>query len=185
MRRLSPALAIVAALAFSASALAHVERPAYWPDPAPDRSVSPATGGKVPKARSLRSALRKRARGDTRVVCQPNSMALLKRSVRRARRKGYDIRPSDHRRLSRKRARALLRINRRLKAMCAFKEIQAAVNASGNNDRVVVMPGLYLEPTSRSAPTNDPACDEYRTNGDKPGEEGTALSYEFQFRCPE
>ena len=31
------------------------------------------------------------------------------------------------------------------------------------------MPGLYTEPTSRSAPTHDPACDEYRTNGDKPG----------------
>ena len=46
------------------------------------------------------------------------------------------------------------------------------------------MPGLYTEPTSRAAPTDDPACDEYRTNGDRPGEEGTALSYEYQFNCP-
>ena len=77
-------------------------------------------------------------------------MARLKRSIRRARKNGYDIRPSDHRRLSRKQARRLLRINRRLKRMCEFRQIQPAVNASGNNDRVVVMPGLYKEPKSRA-----------------------------------
>jgi hypothetical protein len=178
-------LATVAlALVLASSALAHVERPAYWPDPAPDRSISPPTGGKVPKARSLRSALKRSAPGRTRVVCQSNSMRLLRRSLRRARAHGYDIRPSDHRRLRRKRARRLLRINRRLKKMCAFSEIQPAVTASGNNDRVVVMPGLYTEPTARSAPTHDPACDQYRTNGDRPGDDGTALSYAYQFHCP-
>ncbi len=178
--------AVVAAvfLGCTASATAHVERPAYWPDPAADTSISPPTGGKVPKARSLRSALRKSAPGDTRVVCKKSSMARLKRSIRRARKNGYDIRPSDHRRLSRKQARRLLRLNRRLKRMCEFRQIQPAVNASGNNDRVVVMPGLYKEPKSRRAPTHDKACDEYRTNGDKPGEDGTALSYEYQFKCP-
>ena len=46
------------------------------------------------------------------------------------------------------------------------------------------MPGLYTEPTARAKPTNDPACEQYRTNGDKPGEEGTALSYAYQFHCP-
>ena len=30
--------------------------------------------------------------------------------------------------------------------------------ASGNNDRVVVMPGRYTEPTSRKQPLNDPRC---------------------------
>ena len=168
----------------TSSALAHVERPAYWPDPAPDRSISPPTGGKVPKARSLRSALKRSKPGRTRVVCQDNSMRLLRRSIRRARANGYDIRPSDHRKLRRKRARRLLRINRRLKKKCAFSEIQPAVTASGNNDRVVVMPGLYTEPTSRAQPTHDPACDQYRTNGDRPGEDGTALSYAYQFHCP-
>ena len=182
MRRLTVAAAF--ALLICVPASAHVERPAYWPDPAPDTSISPPTGGKVPKARSLKSALKKAAPGDTRVVCQPNSMRLLKKSVRRARRNGYDIRPSDHRTLSRKKARRLIKLNRRFKAMCEFDEIQPAVNASGNNDRVVVMPGLYLEPTARAQPTHDPACDEYRTNGDKPGEDGTALSYAYQFHCP-
>jgi hypothetical protein len=180
-----PCAVIVAVfLGCTASATAHVERPAYWPDPAADTSISPPTGGKVPKARSLRSALRKGAPGETRVVCQKSSMRRLKRSVRRARRNGYAIRPSDRRSLSRKQARRLLRINRRLKRMCEFRQIQPAVNASGNNDRVVVMPGLYKEPKSRRAPTHDKACDEYRTNGDKPGEDGTALSYEYQFKCP-
>ena len=68
--------------------------------------------------------------------------------------------------------------------MCEFRQIQAAVNASGNNDRVVVMPGLYLEKHSRKQPTNDPSCDQYRTNGDRPNQEGVALSYEYQFKCP-
>ena len=37
-------------LALPALAFAHPERPSYWPDPAPDRSVSPPAGGKVPTA---------------------------------------------------------------------------------------------------------------------------------------
>jgi hypothetical protein len=184
MSRLVPACVALATLAFTGTAAAHVERPAYWPNPAPDTSISPATGGKVPKVRSLKSALNRKAPGTTRVVCQPNSMALVRRSIGAAKRNGYFVRPSDERKLSRKQARRLLRMNKRFKKMCKFREIQPAVNASGNNDRVVVMPGLYTEPTARAQPTNDPACDQYRTNGDKPGQEGTALSYEYQFRCP-
>ena len=33
---------VLAVLAIPAAALAHIERPAYWPDPAPDTSVNPA-----------------------------------------------------------------------------------------------------------------------------------------------
>jgi hypothetical protein len=76
------------------------------------------------------------------------------------------------------------RINRTLAKRCRYREIQPAVNASDNNDRVVVMPGIYTEPTARAKPTNDQSCNEFRTNGDKPGEEGTALSYAFQVHCP-
>jgi hypothetical protein len=49
------ALSIVTVLmaVLTATAYGHVERSSYWPDPAPDRSVKPAAGGKVPKARSL------------------------------------------------------------------------------------------------------------------------------------
>ena len=52
-----------------------------------------------------------------------------------------------------KAARRRLAINRRLHKLCRFHEIQPAVIASHNNDRVVVMPGLYTEPTAASRPT--------------------------------
>ena len=184
MTRLALAVVLAALLGFTATASAHVERPAYWPDPAADTSISPATGGKVPRSRPLSTSLKKKLPGETRVVCQRDSMALLRKSIAEALKNGYEIRPSDRRELSRKQARKLLKVNGRLRRMCRFREIQPAVDASGNNDRVVVMPGLYTEPTSRAKPTHDPACDKYRTNGDKPGEEGTALSYEYQAKCP-
>jgi hypothetical protein len=184
MSRLLAAVVVAATLGIATTAVAHVERPSYWPDPAPDTSVKPAAGGKVPIVRSLYTALRTRPAGRTRVVCQPDSMARLRKSLGSARRNGYYIRPSDKRKLSRKELRRILRFNKRLVKKCKFNEIQPAVNASGNNDRVVIMPGLYLEPTARAQPTHDPACDKYRTNGDKPGQEGTALSYEYQFNCP-
>jgi hypothetical protein len=180
-------LAAIAATAASAmlvpAASAHVERPGYWPDPAPDRTVSPPAGGKVPAARSLGSALIASRPGTTRVVCQPNSLTLLNASVAKARQSGYFIRPTDHRSFSIAFARRLLRVNRGLKKMCRYSEIQPAVTASRNNDRVVIMPGVYTEPTSRSAPTNDPKCAKYHTPGDRPGE-NSALSYTYQFNCP-
>ena len=51
------AVAIVIALLVPALASAHVERASYWPDPAPDCSVSPCAGGAVPTPRTLASAL--------------------------------------------------------------------------------------------------------------------------------
>ena len=39
--------ALVVALAIVVAASAHIERASYWPDPAPDNSVSPPAGGKV------------------------------------------------------------------------------------------------------------------------------------------
>ena len=177
-------LAALAALVFTSIATAHVERPSYFPDPAPDAAVKPAAGGEVPKARSLASALKKKLPGTTRVVCQPDSLKRLRASIATGRKSGYAIRPTDVRKLTRKQARKLLKVNKKLRKMCRFREIQPAVNASKNNDRVVIMPGLYLEPTARAKPTNDPACEKYRTNGDKPGEEGNALSYQYQFTCP-
>jgi hypothetical protein len=182
LRLLGLALAITALAVTGASA--HVERPSYWPNPAPDNSVKPASGGKPPKARSLESALKAKPPGRTRVVCQEDSLALLQASVKKARNSGYDIRPTDHRKLSRKEARKLLRVNRVLAKRCTFREIQPAVMASRNNDRVVVMPGLYEEPTARKQPTQDPACKKYETGGDHPGQTTGALSYAWQWHCP-
>ncbi len=158
---------MLAGLLCAAVASGHIERASYWPDPAPDTSVSPPAGGAVPQARSLASALKKKPPGRTRVVCQKGSLKKAKRAIKRARKNGYDIRPSDHRTLGKKRARHLRRVNKRLKKRCKFHQIQRAVTASGNNDRVVVMPGVYIEPTSRSRPNNDPACDQYEITNDR------------------
>ncbi|HEX8066432.1 MAG TPA: right-handed parallel beta-helix repeat-containing protein [Thermoleophilaceae bacterium] len=179
-------LAIAAAALLGASALpsaasAHIERPSYWPDPAPDTSVTPPTGGKVPKARTLSSSLKAAPPGDTRVVCHTDSLKLAKKAVRRALRKGYYIRPSDHRTLDAKRGARLVKINEQLFKRCKFREIQPAVTASGNNDRVVVMPGIYTEPTSRGKPTHDPACEQYLRNNEF-GDPG-ALSYAYHLHC--
>ena len=183
MRPLATAIAaLVVALALPALAMAHIERPSYWPDPAPDNSVTPPTGGKVPKARPLSSSLKKSLPGDTRVVCQKKSLSLLKKSIARGRTEGYTYRPSERLKLSAKRAERLLTINRRLFKMCRYKEIQPAVDDSGNNDRVVVMPGIYTEPTARKAKTFDPACDKYEINTEF-GDPG-ALSYEYHMNCP-
>ncbi len=173
---------VIAVLVAPAAAFAHIERASYWPDPAPDCSITPCAGGAVPKTRTLKSSLDRKAVGDTRVVCQPNSMALLRRSIRSAVKNGYDIRPTDHRTFSKRAGKRLLRTNRKLRKRCRFQSIQDAVTASHNNDRVVVMPGVYTEPKSRAAKTNDPACAQYKITNDK-GSSGS-VSYEYQFKCP-
>ncbi|HEY3015003.1 MAG TPA: right-handed parallel beta-helix repeat-containing protein [Nocardioides sp.] len=163
-------------------ASAHVERPSYWPDPRPDCHVAPCAGGAVPTARSLASALDESKPGRTRVVCQADSLTRLKASVRRALDHGYYVRPTAHRSLTAARAKALIDVNRRMFSRCGYHQIQAAVTASGNNDRVVVMPGIYTEPHSRKQPTNDPACARYLTKSDS-GDPG-ALSHDYQLHCP-
>jgi len=185
MRRLTLAL-LIALLAVLltpvGAAQAHVERSAYWPDPKPDCSISPCAGGAVPKARSLRSALDDSRPGRTRVVCKSDSLDLLRASVRKARLSGYYVRPTDHRTLTAKQATSLLSTNAALFRRCAFHQIQAAVTASGNNDRVVVMPGIYTEPHSRQQPTHDAACSPYLVKSDS-GDPG-ALSHDYQVHCP-
>ena len=95
-------LSAAVALAVPSVALAHIERDSYWPDPAPDTSVTPAAGGEVPKSRSLASALKAR-RGDLRVVCQADSLRRARRSIRLARTTASKLRPTSERdRLSRR-----------------------------------------------------------------------------------
>src|SRR5213596_122107 len=116
--------ALLIALLGPALVSAHIERASYWPDPAPDCSVTPCAGGAVPKARSLASALNRKLPGSTRVVCQSDSMARLKRSVAAARKAGYDIRPTDHRSFSARSGRRLLAVNQKLRRLCRYHEIQ-------------------------------------------------------------
>src|SRR3954453_23533040 len=176
------AAALAVSLALAAPALAHVERTAYWPDPAPDTSVTPPAGGKVPKARSLASALRRVKGTKVRVVCQPGSMKRAKREIRRAHKSGYRNRPTEKlRRLNARQARRWLMLNRKFHKKCRYHEIQPAVTASRNNDRVVVMPGVYTEPTARKVAHFPPECDKYREVSEKGA---GAVSYAYQVHCP-
>src|SRR5256885_5520980 len=125
--RLLIAAAVLAALALPVIAYGHIERSSYWPDPAPDKSVKPAAGGKVPKARTLASALNKTPPGRTRVVCRRNSLKTLKADVANALANGYDLRPTDHRTLSAKKAKSLKEGNKALFARCRLHQIQPAV----------------------------------------------------------
>jgi hypothetical protein len=171
------------ALAAPATASAHIERASYWPDPAPDCSISPCAGGEVPTARPLSTALSTTGPGTTRVVCQADSIKRLQTSIKEATSKGYVLRPSQPRQtITAAEGKSLLDLNKALAKKCAYKSIQAAVNASGNNDRVVIMPGLYTEPESRKAPTHDPKCQQYTITNDR-GESG-AVSYAYQYHCP-
>src|SRR5436190_24384023 len=92
---LAGAMTATVLVAVPAAALGHIERTAYWPDPAPDTSVTPAAGGDVPAERSLASAVQSGGTGQTRVVCQRNSMRLLAAAIDRARQKGVTLRPSQ------------------------------------------------------------------------------------------
>src|SRR3954452_4155770 len=175
-------LAIVASMALATAAFAHVERTAFWPNPKPDTSVKPAAGGKVPKVRTLASALKTKPPGTTRVVCKTNSLKLAKRDIKRARKHGVNYRPTETRSFSAKQGKRLLALNKKLFKRCKFHEVQLAVNKSHNNDRVVIMPGVYSEPTSRKIPAFPKECDKYRTDNSDHG--AGAVSYEYQFHCP-
>jgi hypothetical protein len=83
--------------------------------------------------------------------------------------------------LTAKRAHYWRTINRKLFKRCKFHQIQPAVTKSGNNDRVVVMPGTYTEPKSRKVPQFPAECEQYRTTSEKGS---GAVSYAYQYHCP-
>jgi hypothetical protein len=175
-------VALIGALMGPALASAHVERASYWPDPAPDCSVDPCAGGQVPTVRSLAAAI-DQDRGITNVVCKSNSDQRSRWAIRHAQKVGISVRPTQPREtITPAQARALIDLNNRLFQQCNYSSIQEAVDASGNNGRVVIMPGVYVEPASRAAPTHDPACAQYGITNDR-GETG-AVSYKSQWYCP-
>ncbi|UJA19245.1 hypothetical protein HJD18_02865 [Thermoleophilia bacterium SCSIO 60948] len=186
-RPIAMVVVLAAVLGLPALASAHIERPSYWPDPAPEQLPGGTTaGGEVPDARSLASAKTGAGPGKVRVVCQgtkgKRSLALARKSINSAVKKGYKLRPSQPTiKVSKAKGQRLLRMNRTFAKRCRFDNVQDAINASGNNDRVVVMPGRYTEPKSRQAPTNDPRCEDL-TQQDASGNE--TPSYEYQATCP-
>jgi len=78
-------------------------------------------------------------------------------------------------------ARRLKRQNRAFAKRCEFKSIQAAIKRSRNNDRVIIMPGKYLESKSRAKQTNDPKCAQYKEDSD---DGQGAATYGYQVKCP-
>ncbi len=166
---------------------AHLERPSYWPDPAPDTSVTPGgrrEGAEGPLARlgRHRQGPRRRARGLQGRRASRSPLALRLDPPRRDARasacapacRSASSRPAQ--------ADNLRKLNRALRRSAAsYHSIQAAVDDSGNNDRVVIMPGRYKEPKSRQAPVNDPACNPSLLQEDQSG--AMTPSYEYQATC--
>ena len=166
-RRYILAALALGAIALPAVASAHLERPSYWPDPAVDQADGEPTGGEVPEARSLGSAVTGKGPGKVRVVCKNNSLDIAKNSISKAKNKGFRLRPSQpKKKLSASKADKLRKINKDLDKMCKFNSVQKAVDESGNNDRVVIMPGRYTEPDSREAPLERPEVQPLDAHGE-------------------
>ena len=133
----------------------------------------------------IRRALRGARRAYLAAVEDNASIARLRAAIAAARANGYVVRPSQPRlQLNAQDAARLLTFNEQLLAHCGYSEIQPAVTASHNNDRVVIMPGVYTEPESRVAPTNDPSCKQYEITDNQGGDISGAVSYAYQFHCP-
>jgi hypothetical protein len=179
------AIGVIAGLLVSAPlAVAHIERAAYWPDPGGEKVGKATAGGKVPKTKSLASALEK-GPATTKVVCQgKSSLKQAMRGIRIAQKQGYKLRLSEKKKhIGEKKAEDLAEINKELLKRCKFDSIQAAVNDAGNNDRIVIMPGTYTEPDSRAAPTQDPKCKPSLLEHNDEGNT-EALSYRYHLECP-
>jgi hypothetical protein len=131
---------------------------------------------------ALAAELAARAAYQQALAAQP-SIQRLDASLADAVSNGYELRPSEPPvPVSQQEADELRDFNARLLAECRYDSIQAAINDSGNNDRVVVMPGVYTEPESRAAPTDDPTCDGLEEENDR-GQTG-ANSYRYVATCP-
>ncbi|HKF81283.1 MAG TPA: right-handed parallel beta-helix repeat-containing protein [Thermoleophilaceae bacterium] len=129
--------------------------------------------------RKLKVAKRRYKRG----VRRSASIRRLRKAITKARTRGYKYRPTEKtRHLSKRGGKRLLRFNEKLLERCKYHEIQPAANRTRNNDRIVIMPGIYTEPTSRSKPDLDPACKKYEILNDRG--QTAALSYAYQYYCP-
>ena len=149
------------------------------------RSLRRAKRSHASKARlaSLKRRLKVARRKYKKGVARNTSIRRLKRAIRKARTKGFKFRPTDRTRfISKRSGKKLQRFNEKLLAKCRYHEIQPAATRTRNNDRIVVMPGIYTEPTSRSKPDLDPACKKYEILNDRG--ERQALSYGYQYHCP-
>ena len=155
--------AVLGTFAVPGLAVAHLERPSYWPDPAPDTSVSPPAGGEVPKVRSLKSAVSGNGPGEVRVVCKGDegkrSLELMRKAAAQSPERGLPAaaEPAEEGALGEAGAQASRPQPSARRAVRLPRDPAGRLRLS-NNDRVVIMPGRYTEPTSRKQPLNDPKC---------------------------
>ncbi|MFN2612427.1 MAG: hypothetical protein ABR536_03540 [Solirubrobacterales bacterium] len=146
------------------------------------------------KPKLVKKLRRKLANRRQAALYRHPSIRALQASIKQAEAHGYKFRPSQGPiAFSATAGKHLLNTNLRLLRACSFGSIQDAVTASGNNDRVVVMPGIYTEPKSRAAPTDDPKCDQYEEVNDRPGSstpigpggfQTGANTYTYVANCP-
>ena len=159
MRRAVTALLLLGALAIPASALAHSERPSFYPNFNAEAKKFEEAVGEVPTYRS---------RGPSKVVCADGRRATAKR-IRQ-------VFSGNSRKTRRLRARRLA-----LNERCRFKTIQSAVDAASSGDRILIMPGVYRELPSRAVPEPDPKCEDKYIES----ESGARVpSYEYHRSCP-
>ncbi len=135
------------------------------------------------RIKSLKRKLARAKRKYKKGVRRNKSIKRLRSAIKSAQTKGYKFRPSEPtRHISKRGGKRLLKFNQKLLAKCRYHEIQKAVNRTRNNDRIVIMPGLYTEPTARKKPDLDPACKKYEILNDRG--QPAALSYKYQYYCP-
>jgi hypothetical protein len=138
---------------------------------------------KTLKGKARKRRIRKLKRAYNKGVNANASMKALNAGLKDARANGFKIRASQPALpVTERDAKAFRQYNAKLLANCAYDSIQAAVTDSHNNDRVVIMPGVYTEPASRAAPTHDPKCAGLVETNDH-GTTG-ALSYKYVSTCP-
>ena len=157
---------VALALTLPCVAVAHVERTAYWPNPAPDTSVKPAAGGAVPKARSLASALKADpSGGTTRVVCQPGSLRRAKRDIRTRAGQGLQV-PPDRSAAQAQRQAGEAHCSRSTAASSPPAASTRSSRPSPRRATTTASSSCRASTPSRPrarSPAFPPACDKYRT----------------------
>ena len=145
--------------------------------------MKPAAGGKVPKARSLASALRAKPRGKTRVVCQ---RGVAEEGEPLDQLRAQEGLPS----CARRRGPRSSRQGRHASSSGSTAPSTAAASSRASRRRSTsratttassIMPGKYLESKSRAKPTNDPKCAQYKEESD---DGQGAATYRYQVNCP-
>jgi hypothetical protein len=146
-----------AALLAPTAAFAHPERQTFFPGPAPS-SQSGLTDPPVYRSTDVNG-------GEALVICKPDSQQRIENGVQEP---------------ERTRALGLL-------PACQYQNIQDAVNAAGNWDRILILPGVYTEQSSlnrrqaaRDGDDPNPLCN---TAAQK-GVLTDPLSYDEQYYCP-